>query len=68
MKFKKQNMNMPWDHAWVQPEEVKGLQDKFEITGIPKPMLVDGDGVIVGHKSEVRGENLKKILKWVLGE
>jgi thiol-disulfide isomerase/thioredoxin len=68
LKFRKLNMSMPWEHAWVHPEDAKALHDTFEITGIPKPILVDGDGMIVGLKSEVRGENLEKTLGRLMGE
>ena len=68
LKFRKLNMNMPWDHVWIHPEDVKALSDEFEITGIPKPILVDRDGVIVGLKSEARGENLEIMLGRLLGE
>jgi len=54
---------MPWVHVWLSKSELKSVHDKFEVSGIPKPILVDSEGNIIGIKSEVRGEGLEKTLE-----
>ena len=41
---------------------------EFEVDGIPKPILVDGNGMIVAMTTELRGENLQKTLEKFLGK
>jgi hypothetical protein len=41
---------------------------EFEVDGIPKPILVDGNGMIVAMTTELRGENLQKTLEKYLGK
>ncbi len=65
IKFKEQKYSMPWKHVWLSPDELKLVQNKFEISGIPKPILVDREGNIIGIKSEVRGEELERVLSMI---
>ena len=64
--FRQQKATMPWKHVWIGGDELKMIHDLFEVTGIPKPILVNRNGEIVGLGSDVRGENLDRILKEVL--
>jgi len=67
-KFRDTRWKMPWNHAFV----VKGFDNPtsraFEVEGIPKPILVDGNGKIVAMTTELRGENLEKTLGKYLGK
>ena len=67
-KFRETRWKMPWNHAYV----VKGFDNptsrEFEVDGIPKPILVDGNGMIVAMTTELRGENLQKTLEKYLGK
>jgi thiol-disulfide isomerase/thioredoxin len=67
-KFRETRWKMPWNHAYV----VKGFDNptsrEFEVDGIPKPILVDGNGMIVAMTTELRGENLQKTLEKFLGK
>jgi len=61
--FRMHKAVMPWKHAWISGGDLKLIHAQFEVTGIPKPILVDREGVILGLKSEVRGENLDRVLE-----
>ncbi len=61
-KFRKEQWPMPWLHAFVKGGFNSELAKKFEVTGIPKPILVDPTGTVVAMEGELRGENLEKTL------
>ncbi len=65
--FRRGNGGMPWRHVWVTGEDLRRCHDQFEVTGIPKPILVGRDGTVIGLKSDVRGENLAKMLDGLMG-
>jgi len=62
-KFRKEQWPMPWLHAFVKGGFRSKLANEFEVMGIPKPILVDPNGIIVAMEGDLRGENLEKILK-----
>ncbi|HLP81186.1 MAG TPA: TlpA disulfide reductase family protein [Nitrosomonas sp.] len=66
--FRAKKEVMPWRHVWISESEQKMVHDQFEVTGIPKPILIDQDGTIVGLKADVRGEKLQNILAKVFKE
>ena len=66
--FRKQKYAMPWNHAWLSESEFNTIKDLFEISGIPKPILVDKDGIIVGIKGEVRSVELERTLSKLFQE
>ena len=65
-KFRGDKWKMPWLHAFVT--EDTSLTNAFEVIGIPRPLLVDGNGKIVAMEMELRGEQLEKTLAKFLGE
>jgi thiol-disulfide isomerase/thioredoxin len=62
-KFRAARWKMPWLHAFVQKGFENPQSKEFEVDGIPKPILVDGNGTIVAMTLELRGENLEKTLE-----
>lgn len=53
---------MPWDHAFVENGFKSELAKTYEVSGIPKPILVGPNGKIVALGTELRGANLEKTL------
>ncbi len=68
VKFRNEKWKMPWLHSFVQGGFNSDLAKSFEVIGIPKPILVDKDGVIVATDMDLRGERLEKTLAKHLGE
>ncbi|HID40158.1 MAG TPA: TlpA family protein disulfide reductase [Calditrichaeota bacterium] len=62
-KFRKERWPMPWLHAFVKGGFNSDLAKKFEVMGIPKPILVDPDGTIVAKEADLRGSQLEETLK-----
>ena len=61
--FRKSKYNLPWFNV-VETEGFKSqLAKDFEVVAIPKIILIDTVGNIITSDSELRGENLNKILK-----
>ena len=54
---------MPWMHAFVEEGFQSDLADKYEVVGIPKPILLGPDGTIVETSADLRGEELLDTLK-----
>ncbi len=61
-KYRKDTWPMPWLHTFVEKGFQNELSKRFEVKGIPKPVLVNSEGIIIATGSELRGENLKKTL------
>lgn len=59
---------MPWTHTFVSFKDRAKLSQDFEVSGIPKPVLVDENGTILASGSELRGEGLLRVLESVFGE
>lgn len=62
-KFRKGKWPMPWLNAYVEGGLGSDLARKFEIVGIPKPVLVGPDGKIIAVDTQLRGDDLEKTLK-----
>lgn len=60
--FRKNEWKMPWIHVFLEGAARDKLSEDFEVLGIPKPLLVNPEGIIVAIESELRGENLEKTL------
>ncbi len=67
-QFRSKKWKMPWLHAFVEKGFESDLAKRFEVLGIPKPILVDGEGTILAVDVELRGTNLEKTLERVLGK
>lgn len=62
LKFRDERYAMPWKHNFAQEDERNGLSKIFAIAGIPRPILVGKDGIILELGEELRGENLEKTI------
>ncbi len=63
IKFRKGKFKMPWHHVFLDKSIRDKVGDTFEVGGIPKPILVSPEGVIIAMENEIRGENLAKTLQ-----
>ena len=61
-KYRKEKWAMPWLHTFVEKGKNNELSKRFEVTGIPKPILVNPEGIIIATDMELRGEDLRKTL------
>ncbi|MEI8133833.1 MAG: thioredoxin-like domain-containing protein [bacterium] len=66
--FRTKKWKMPWLHAFIPGIFDASLAKKFEVAGIPKPVLVGPDGKVVAMQETLRGETLEKTLGKFLGE
>jgi thiol-disulfide isomerase/thioredoxin len=62
-KFRKGKWRMPWLHSFSPGVWDSKAVEFFEVTGIPKPMLINPEGKIVEIGVSLRGENLGKTLE-----
>lgn len=67
-KFRKKKWDMPWLHAFAEGNFQSDLAKVFEVTGIPKPILVDPDGMIIATEGDLRGPKLSHTLARYLGD
>jgi triphosphoribosyl-dephospho-CoA synthetase len=62
------NWSMPWLNAYAEGMFESEIAKVFEVTGIPKPILVDPQGTIVEVGMGLRGETLIAVLARYIGE
>ena len=67
--FRKSKWPMPWNHVflgrvWLGTEPAR----RFEVVGLPRPILVDREGHIAALEGELRGERLAHTLERIFGE
>ncbi|MCH7681274.1 TlpA family protein disulfide reductase [candidate division KSB1 bacterium] len=68
-KFRSNKWKMPWLHAFVENGFQSDIAKAFQVMGIPKPILVDGNtNTILATDMELRGEGLEKILVMMVGK
>ena len=60
--FREEKHPMPWLHTLVPSSAEKDVRTKFEITGFPRPILVDASGTIIATDDALRGEKLAEVL------
>lgn len=65
--FRGRTWKMPWKHAFIDGGFNSSVAKTFEVAGIPRPILVDGNGRIVATEDDLRGANLDKTLAQLLG-
>lgn len=58
---------MPWQHAFIPGVFDAEVAKRFEVAGIPKPVLVDPNGTIVAMQEDLRGDILEQTLEKFLG-
>ena len=63
MPFRTEKWPMPWLHTFLEGSLKSEITNKFEVDGIPKPILVGPDGTILATESELRGESLEGTLR-----
>lgn len=61
-KFRKGKFKMPWLHTFSEGVWKNEASKVFEVSGIPKPILIDPNGKIVALDG-LRGEELEKTLE-----
>ncbi len=66
-KFRGKRFAMPWMHTVLTGLFKDPVCEKFEVMGVPKPILVGPDGTIVATEPDLRGEELEKTLEKFLG-
>lgn len=66
--FRQGKWKMPWLHTFVLEGFRSELAKRFEVVGIPKPILVDPNGKIIATEEKLRGEALDKTLSEVLNK
>ena len=54
-EFRKDRYPMPWLHTLVAREDDRSVRAMFEITGIPRPILVNEEGIIIAIDDDLRG-------------
>lgn len=68
-RFRQGKWKMPWLHVFLENKSDHLVSKEFEVIGIPKPILVDGNtGQILAMEGELRGKNLEKTLSRFLGD
>ncbi len=66
-RFREKKWQMPWRHAFVERGFNSELARSFEVMGIPKPVLVDGNtNTILATENDLRGKKLEQTLARVL--
>lgn len=69
LNFRRGKWKMPWLHVLLEKESDRLVSKEFEVIGVPKPILIDGNtGKILAVEGELRGQNLQKTLSKFLGE
>ena len=66
--FQEKRYPMPWLHTFVEGGFKNDLSQRFEVRGIPKPILVNPEGIIVAIEGDLRGERLARTLARFLGD
>lgn len=67
-RFRSGKWKMPWLNSFVAGGFDSQVVKRFEISGIPKPILVDRDGRVIATGGDLRGPNLDKTLARILSE
>ncbi|NOX90418.1 MAG: redoxin domain-containing protein [Calditrichaeota bacterium] len=62
-KFRNGKWKMPWLHTFLDKSVRDKVAQAFEVSGIPKPILVSPEGIILAMENELRGEELDKTLR-----
>lgn len=62
-EFRQEKHPMPWEHAFAEGGFDSEVAEVFEISGIPRPILVGPDGTILAMEYDLRGEDLEPTLE-----
>ena len=61
-KFRKEKFPMPWKNAFINDTAGQRISKKFEVIGIPMPILVSSTGVVLEMNEALRSVNLDETL------
>jgi thiol-disulfide isomerase/thioredoxin len=61
-KFRSEKWKMPWLNAYLGIDSKNPIFKKFEVIGIPHPILVNKSGTMVAIDSGLRGDELEKTI------
>jgi thiol-disulfide isomerase/thioredoxin len=67
-RFRIDKWAMPWLHAFIEDGFNSDLAKDFEVWGIPRPVLISPEGMILAVDGDLRGDRLLTTLKQYLGE
>ena len=67
-EFREDRFPMPWLHTLVEREHDPSVRATFEITGIPRPILVSSEGIILAIDEELDDDNLLDAVEAALSE
>ncbi len=62
VKFRNDKWKMPWKNSFIGDKEGRKIAEKFEVIGIPRPILVSSEGKILEMEGDLRGDKLEKTL------
>ena len=62
LKFRKEKWPMPWFNSFLKYDPNNQIIKDFELVTIPKPVLINNEGVIVATGMDLRGSKLKETL------
>ncbi|RMH65209.1 MAG: hypothetical protein D6677_03005 [Calditrichaeota bacterium] len=65
--YRKEKWAMPWLHAFLENDFDNPMCKRFEVHGIPAPLLIGPDGSILATQEDLRGTRLIKTLDKYLG-
>ncbi|MBS3944855.1 MAG: redoxin domain-containing protein [Melioribacter sp.] len=63
IKFRNGQWKMPWLNSFIGNPEGRKVAEKFEVIGIPKPLLISAEGKILETEMNLRGSSLENTLK-----
>jgi thiol-disulfide isomerase/thioredoxin len=65
--FRRRRWTMPWRHVYAEGGFGSELAKTFEVRAIPRPILIDRDGIIIASDFLLRGPDLDRTLRRVFG-
>ncbi len=68
INFRKGQWKMPWMHVFLEKDMRNKVAQTFEISGIPRPLLISPEGTILALEADLRGEHLEQTLSNILGK
>ena len=63
--FRAETWPMPWQHLWLADGWQSEAMEAFEVSGIPRAILIDASGTILAAGPDLRQENLSKTLEMI---
>jgi peroxiredoxin len=61
--FREKRWKMPWLHSLIKESFDSPIAESFEVTGVPRPILIDPKGMIIALHTDLRGDKLIKTLE-----